>query len=165
MTICQHFWQYHESGIFRHLHFHVYSWLWRRLPCLLESQLVDQVLLHLWSCKLFKFPLPISIANNFFWIMNNKPHSLSFSLKLGVRLQLFFTCLSNSLAPGLWCLLLASWSADASIVFWQIDAMGTMIRILPSPRIDQQVSLVDICASRWLGYILFSSVHVSWTIY
>ena len=100
MTICQHFWQYHESGIFRHFHFHVYSWLWRRLPCLLESQLVDQVLLHqLSSSKSSNFLYP------FLWLIicfeYNKPHSLSCLLKLGVRLQLFFTFLSNSLAPGL----------------------------------------------------------------
>ena len=41
----------------------------------------------------------------FLWLIicfeYNKPHSLSCLLKLGVRLQLFFTFLSNSLAPGL----------------------------------------------------------------
>ena len=134
MTICQHFWQYHESGIFRHLHFHVYSWLWRRLPCLLESQLVDQVLLHLRICELrsskssnFLYPFLLLIT----CFEYNKPHSLSCFAEIGRPIKLFFTFLSNSLATILWCLLFTSWSADASIVFWHKDAMVTMVRIPP----------------------------------
>ena len=133
MTICQQFWQYHESGIFRYFQFHIYSW---RLPCLLESQLDDQVLLHVWSCKLcsskslnFLYPFLLLIICLNITILSHCHFCWNWASDCNCSSLLF-----NSLATGLWCLVFASWSADASIVFWHIDAMVTiMVRILPSP--------------------------------